>query len=185
MALEALCRIRVSRPGREKSEDETTVPALEPDQPFTTISTLGDADADAVPHTTLLKWIESISQMFFKRPEMTDDSCIRDWDLILHLDGSVENHANNQVELEKASSQLERFYPVRYRLPLVIWNRLDTNSEKIQRAELFALGSILYELIAGKPLFEDIGSDARDKEEIHSRVTKETFQKLFGLCQWL
>ncbi|KAH9208333.1 hypothetical protein DL95DRAFT_480494 [Leptodontidium sp. 2 PMI_412] len=93
---------------------------------------------------------------------MTDQSCIRDWDLVLNLDGSVENIPSTQA----ASSQIEKVYPSCYRLPPVIWNRLSTNAEKIQRAELFALGSIFYELISGEQLFADIGPDENDEEEI-------------------
>ncbi|KAF7866870.1 hypothetical protein EAF04_005711 [Stromatinia cepivora] len=57
----------------------------------------------------------------------------------------------------------------------LIWNRLSTNAEKIQRAELFALGSILYELISGEQLFGDIGLDKNEEEEIHSLINKGEF----------
>ena len=168
----ALCRIQVntSRSVSKESEAAVAAEALEPKQP-STISTPLIGTSDSIPHATLLQWIESISNMFFKRQEMTDHSCIRDWDLILNLDGSVENIANNKA----ASSELERVYPVRYRLPSVIWNRLSTNQERIQRAELFALGSILYAVISGKQLFGDIGQDKEDEEEIHSLITKGEF----------
>jgi hypothetical protein len=89
----------------------------------------------------------------------------------LDLDGLVENIAIDQV----ASSQLKMFYPMRYRLPSVIWNKLDTNTERIQRTELFALGSILYELISGNQLFGDIGLEGKDEEEIHSLITRGDF----------
>lgn len=87
----ALCRIRVTRSVNKEGKD-AAVQSPESEQSFITISTLGDSRL--VPHATLLQWMESISNMFFKRQEMTDDSCIRDWDFILHLDGSVENIAN-------------------------------------------------------------------------------------------
>lgn len=151
-----------------ESEDHTDQ-LLESMQTLITISSFDDWDS--VPQETLLQWTRLISDMFFKRQDMTDHSCVRDWDLVLDLDGSVENIASDQV----ASSSVEKFYPIRYRLPSVIWKKLSTNAERVQRAELFALGSILYELIAGHQLFEDIGQDEKDEEEIHSLITKGEF----------
>ncbi|KAG4427631.1 hypothetical protein IFR05_016885 [Cadophora sp. M221] len=171
----ALCRIRVKVPRDVSSEDEdAAVQSLKSKYHFTPVSTL----SDPVPLATLRQWIQSISGLFFKRQEMTNQSCICDWDLILNLDGSVENIPSTQA----ASSQIEKVYPSRYQLPPVIWNRLSTNREKIQRAELFALGSILYELISGGQLFTDIGPDENDEEEIQSSIKKGEFpEKLWTL----
>ena len=57
----------------------------------------------------------------------------------------------------------------------MILNKLGTNAERIQRTELFALGSIVYELISGNPLFGDIGPDEKDEEEIHLLITEGKF----------
>jgi hypothetical protein len=104
--------------------------------------------------------------MFFKRRELAAQSSVRDWDLILSSDGSVVNMASNDMP----SLEPERVYPVRYRLPVEILSRLKTNEERIQRSELFALGSILYELISGKQLFHE-----EEEENIQTMISQGAF----------
>ncbi|KAH6666310.1 hypothetical protein B0J14DRAFT_491063 [Halenospora varia] len=113
-----------------------------------------------------MKWVKTISDMFSRHPGLGDNSSIRDWDLRLGLDGSVGNVALNRTS-EKAA---EKQYPVRYRLPRIISDRLSTNGERVQRGELFALGSVLYYVLSGKELFHD-----EAEESIEDRIVKGEF----------
>ena len=91
-----------------------------------------------------------------------DRSYIRNWDLVLSLDGSVENIAQNPPTFSVPAKR----YPARYRLPEVISDQLTLNKDKIRRAELFALGSILYEVIACYQLFYEIYEGVDNEEKI-------------------
>ncbi|KAH7333295.1 hypothetical protein BKA65DRAFT_479850 [Rhexocercosporidium sp. MPI-PUGE-AT-0058] len=86
--------LRFEASGSMRSESENfKVQSFESKQRLAGLSTR--AEFHPVPHATLLQWIESISYMFFQRQDMTHYSCIRDWDLVLDLDGSVENIASD------------------------------------------------------------------------------------------
>ena len=119
---------------------------------------------------TRLKWIKAISDMFFTRTELSSNSCVRDWNIILGLDGSVENIVDD-IATPHAP---EKKYPARYQLPSAISNSINT-TETIHRAELFALGSILYQVISEKELFREMGSDEEDGETIQSLITEGKF----------
>ncbi|PQE27913.1 Interferon alpha-inducible 6 27 protein [Rutstroemia sp. NJR-2017a BBW] len=107
-----------------------------------------------------------------------DRTCIRNWDLILHLDGSVENIAQNPLTF----SEPAKLYPVRYRLPEAISDRIIISQDRIQRVELFALGSILYEIIAYHQLFHEIYEGVDNEEKIQSLIAKGEFpDDLWGL----
>jgi hypothetical protein len=142
---EAICRIRV--------EQSASQPLLL-------------TDCSNVPIETRDRWVRSISEQFGRRK--LDDSCgIRDWDLILSLDGSARNSAGNTSK----PSPPTRVYPARYRIPNVIIERLDSSKDKVERAEQFALGGLLYQVLSGKEIF------SRDErwERIESCLIKGGF----------
>lgn len=137
------------------------------------------SDFHNIPHETRLQWTKSISDLFFAGLKLKDRSCIRDWDLVLSLDGSVENFANNPSSTPSYPAKL---YPARYRLPKVVLDRLSTNEGKIQRAELFALGSILYKVISSNKIFHEMGGSADDEEKIQLLIAIGEFpEDIWGL----
>jgi hypothetical protein len=108
---------------------------------------------------------------------------IRPWDLVLNLNGSVENVAKFPPELmvpeclPPTESQLQE-YPSRYRLPTPISNQISSKLELTRRTENFALGSLLYELISSKRPFQD----DEDDRQIQSKYIKGEFpEDVWGL----
>lgn len=137
-----------------------------------------DSVSSVTPRATIQQWIRCISNMFLTVPDVTKYRCIRDWDLILDLDGSVENIASDSV----ASPLLERHYPVNYRLPLVIRNQITNDTARIQREEQFALGTIIYELSSGGPLFDEVGPEATNIEQTSALIAAGLFpEKVWSL----
>ncbi|KAJ8066910.1 hypothetical protein OCU04_004295 [Sclerotinia nivalis] len=140
----AICRVRLPRIDEKKDEE----PNLNP------------------PSDLHTKWANAIQKLFSPDPNPDPDTKssphteIRNFDILLNKDGSAENLFQNQQTSPKSAIQL---YPPRYQLPEVISARLTTDEEKIARAKLFALGSILYEVCAGHPLFHD--ADEIDESE--------------------
>ncbi|KAM3067051.1 hypothetical protein ACMFMG_011830 [Clarireedia jacksonii] len=125
-----------------------------------------------------LQWVKSISELFLRDLEPMDRSHIRNWDLVLSLDGSVENIPQNPPTFSVPAKR----YPARYRLPEVISDQLILNKDKIRRAELFALGSILYEVIACHQLFYEIYEGVDNEEKIQGLIAKGEFpDDLWGL----
>ncbi|APA11924.1 hypothetical protein SS1G_05463 [Sclerotinia sclerotiorum 1980 UF-70] len=170
----ATCRVRLPPLDEKKNED----PNLNPNSP-----------SDHELHT---KWANAIQKLFSPDPNVDTKSSpptqIRNFDILLHKDGSAENLIKNQHISPKPKPEIQPYrYSPRYQLPDVISARLTTNEEKISRAELFALGSILYEISSGHPLFHDIddaderGDDAFESE-IQNRIVIGKFpEDLWGL----
>jgi hypothetical protein len=118
-----------------------------------------------VPIETRLQWLRFISEQFLD--QQNSDGGVRDWDLILRLDGSGENCADNT----SPASLSTRVYSARYRIPNAILERLDSSEEKVRRAELFALGGLLYQVLSGKEMF----SSVEGGEHIQSCLAKGEF----------
>lgn len=94
------------------------------------------------------RWAEEIVKIFTSKPNPT--STIRPWDILLHPDGSVE-----ALSSEKEGRS---FYPSRFRIPPRSILGLD-EAEKVKRAERFALGSLLYEVMTANEPFEKLSDD--------------------------
>ncbi|ESZ91787.1 hypothetical protein SBOR_7825 [Sclerotinia borealis F-4128] len=109
-----------------------------------------------------LKWADSIQKLFFTDQESPDRNNIRNFDIVLNLDGSADNYFQDQ----QASSRSAMLYLTRYQLPEAISGRLNTTEERIARAELFALGRILYEITSGHQLFHEIDESVDNEREI-------------------
>ncbi|KAM3075636.1 hypothetical protein ACMFMG_007770 [Clarireedia jacksonii] len=117
-----------------------------------------------------LQWANSIQQLFLKDHEPPNRTYIRNWDIVLNMnDGSAENYFQDH----SVSSAM--LYPPRYQLPEVISDRLDTNEQRIARTELFALGSILYEVATGRQLFHEIDESVANESVIKTLVTLRMF----------
>jgi hypothetical protein len=75
------------------------------------------------------------------------------WEFILSLDGTVECLA-----LPPPDSHDDKVYPPRFRIPPHTLLQLG-QEEKNKRSEMFALGSLLYEINSGKKPFEELSDD--------------------------
>jgi len=80
---------------------------------------------------------------------------LRPWDLVLHLDGSVTNEAQSPTQ---DNVNHEAVYLARYRIPPSSLLGFQ-HAEIIKRAELFALGSLSYELVSGHKVFSALSDD--------------------------
>ena len=105
-------------------------------------------DSPAVTDSLRQRWTEGIVRSFSSSPNL--DKSIRSWDMLLHQDGSVKT-----VLSEKEGRS---FYPSRFRIPPHSIHGLD-EEEKVKRAERFALGSLLYEVMTAREPFEELSDD--------------------------
>jgi hypothetical protein len=100
---------------------------------------------------TRLLWARDIAKEFLACSKLCDT--IRPWEFILNLDGTVECLA-----LPPSDSHDDKVYPARFRIPPHTLLQLD-QEEKNKRSEMFALGSLLYEINSGKKPFEELSDD--------------------------
>ncbi|THV45641.1 hypothetical protein BGAL_0465g00030 [Botrytis galanthina] len=118
-----------------------------------------------------LQWAHSIHKLFFTDQQTSGRNNVRNFEFVLNADGSVENCFQDQ----QASLMTATQYPTRYQLPEAISDRLNTTEEKVARAELFALGSILYEVTLGHQLFHEIDESVDDGGEIQRLIAIGSF----------
>ncbi len=135
MILGVTCRARVKVFRRDAVVAEPLFLALK-DCPQTTIE-------------TRLQWAKRIAEKFRESPKCHDR--IRPWDFILNLDGSIESASVPQNDCYDA-------YPVPFRIPPKIPLGLSCQ-ETSKRAEMFALGSLLYEIMSTRKPFEELDDD--------------------------
>lgn len=101
------------------------------------------------------KWIDGLRKFINSG---TNKQQIRPIDFILEPDGSVESINEELAETCVSSidsSTNPKAYPSRYRIPPETIKDLG-NEGKVRRAELFALGSLIYEIYQGERLFEGL-----------------------------
>jgi len=106
------------------------------------------------PNTTTetrLLWARDVAKEFLACSQLYDT--IRPWEFILNLDGTVECPT-----LPPPGSHDRNVYPARFRIPPDIVLRLG-HEEKNKRSEIFALGSLLYEINSGNKPFEELSDD--------------------------
>ena len=96
------------------------------------------------------KWAEGVINLFSTDPNAPTSATIRPWDILLHPDGSVETLTSESGGRDS--------YPPRFRIPPQTVLGLD-EGEKVNRAEKFALGSLLYELVTATVPFEALSDD--------------------------
>jgi len=133
-----------------------------------------------IPLKTRLRWAKLVAEQVLNQRELDDDSRVRDWDFALSLDGSVENSADNASPLSPLPPSTKA-YPARYRSPNEIIERLSSNQEKVQRAELFALGGLLYHVLSGTEMMSDLDT-SESVEHIQSCFVNGEFpENVWGL----
>ncbi len=163
---EAICRILINLPASQEEQVQSSLHTAvisaqhghdNDDDDILTLEKeplLPPDDSSNIPLEIRLKWVKLISDLVLNRQTLDDSFGIRDWDLILNLDGSVTNRADDA----SPPSPSTRVYPALYRIPDQIIEGLSSNQEKVQRAELFALGSLLYQVLSGKEVPGDLGN---------------------------
>ncbi|KAK2757662.1 hypothetical protein FQN54_004631 [Arachnomyces sp. PD_36] len=152
---EVICRVRaINIPGKE-TEKPKPVPLME------------CADDD-IPTDLRVKWANKILKIFDKITPSADSDVLRPLDFLLDADGSVEPVAAEEKSSE-SGDQIRGFYPAPFSIPLATVAELDPK-EIQKRAELFALGGLLYETISLKKPFGEL-----EDEEIQSRYSQGTF----------
>lgn len=130
---------------------------------------------EQIPFDTRLKWITAITEDFLgpSKPELGGG--VRDFDLVLKSNGSIENLAETTISTPNSEEAQLREYPAWYQIPRPILENIDSIEEKIKRTELFALGCILYELISGHGLCTDLGDKQENGNEIQRKYTEGLF----------
>jgi len=136
-----LCRLQVN-----KSYNNNEYTSVAADPALVSLKDCADIAID-----TRLQWANKIIEVFQSSTE--SHTTLRPWDFLLSLDGSVElgTVPNSDADHHKA-------YPPRFCIPpdtLLGFNQED----QIKRAEFFALGSLIFEIMSGKVPFEDLSDD--------------------------
>ena len=152
-----LCRVLVKVPGEENESVTFTKPRDVPNR----------------NDSTRKSWVNGIKQF---NENGTEANQIRPLDFQLSLDGSVERQPSSHFSLE--TSDLIATYPSHYRIPPETITELDA-SQKIRRSELFAIGSLIYEIYANEAPFESL-----DDHEVQARYRKAEFPDVTHLPQW-
>jgi serine/threonine protein kinase len=174
----AQCRIRIEPNPQVKEEQITSENELlftQPDHADSNTSTsenlplLENTNGSNIDLETRLKWVKEITETFLGPSKAVRSARVRDFDLVLKSDGSIDSLTNNSSNPTEEKAQL-RTYPARYRIPKSIVDKIGPVEEQIKRTELFSLGCILYELISGNPLFPKL-----DDEEIQTHYARGEF----------
>lgn len=131
------CRIRVLKAENNNHEEHIVEPQEH------TVCSLQDCSDVGIEIRT--QWAHEVMKLFSEQHDH-----IRPWDLLAGLDGSV-------TPLTVPASVGE-VYPARFQIPLSTINELD-HDQKVKRAEMFAMASLLYEIISGTQPFEELADD--------------------------
>jgi len=134
---EVICRVRVKQ--------------LDEESDGVSLKDFPDADVE-----TRHLWASHIVRAFESTPEVHDT--IRGWDIFLRPDGSVQFCAIAPLPVEGGDHGENMVYPARFRIPESDLIGLGREA-KAKRAEMFALGSLLYEVISGRKPLEDLSDD--------------------------
>lgn len=125
---------------------------------ITTTTTSIDDNNDS---KTRQKWVTEMQAIIAGRDMINnEDEKIRALDFTLRSDGSVNLASPNPNENnDNAENSHHTLYPPQYRIPPSSIQDLDPR-ERVRRAELFALGSLIYELHKGEAPFAELDDDA-------------------------
>lgn len=151
-----LCRVHVKIPGEKADSLTLRRPRDVPD--------ISDA--------TRKSWVNGMKQFVSSG---ADYHHIRPLDFLVSLDGSVEVQPSSD---QAAASTTPFIYPSPYRIPPETITDLEP-SEKIRRAELFALGSLIYEVYANEAPFETLGGS-----DVQAQYRRVRFPAVTHLPQW-
>ncbi|KAL8894401.1 MAG: hypothetical protein Q9192_004351 [Flavoplaca navasiana] len=163
------CRLRVKK--AECSDDDSGQPQEAAILPL--------RDCPNIGTELRIRWANEMMKHFEQIGE--PHTSIRPRDFIAGLDGSVES-------LQVLGSEDDRIdsYPARFQIPASTLNGLDRD-EKVRRTELFAMASLLYEIMTGRKPLEGLTD-----EEVQHRFIDGDFpddaaalpNSLFILSGW-
>lgn len=106
---------------------------------------------------------------------------IRPWDFVLGSDGSVDCLPVSPSEVDPDAT-----YPPRFQIPQGALSGL-SQEDKVRRAEMFAMGSLLYKIMSGKEPFEELTDDAVQTRFSKGQIPHDTIYlplSLFILSAW-
>ena len=97
------------------------------------------------------RWVTELMKHFgqTKKPHTS----IRPWDFVAKLDGSLEPRT-----MPALVGGLCEGYPARFQIPPSTLHGLK-EEEKVRRAEMFAMASLLYEIMSGREPFEGLADN--------------------------
>ncbi|TVY43344.1 hypothetical protein LOCC1_G004604 [Lachnellula occidentalis] len=183
----AQCRIRIQPNSDIKEEQiasEDDLVFVQPDHAdsetpaLSNLPLLENTNSSEISTETRLKWVKEVTEAFLGASKAVRSARVRDFDLILKPDGSIDILVHDSSDTAGEKAQL-RTYPARYQIPKSVIDKISPVEEQIKRTELFALGCILYELISGNTLFAEL-----DDETIQTRYAKGEFpDDVWGLSK--
>ena len=150
-----ICRVRVLIPN-----DSEEKPAL-----------LKPRDVPGLTDQLRKSWVQGMQQFVMSS---TEHEHIRPLDFHLYLSGTVEHQPTSLTSFTSKT-----VYPSSYRIPPETIAEL-ANEEKVRRSELFALGSLIYEIYAGEAVFEGLS-----KREIQNMFRRAHFPAVTHIPLWL
>lgn len=142
------------------------------------IQTAGNSNGDLNPALCTLsefpdvgtevrsQWAREVMRIF--DDEEAHDR-IRGWYFVAGLDGSVESRAIVQVGDGDHDNEEEVQYPAHYQIPSSALQGLEPK-HKVRKAEMFAMASLLYEIMSGTEPFEGLPD-----EEVRRRFSQGEF----------
>lgn len=97
------------------------------------------------------RWANEVMKHFGQTEK--PHTSIRPWNFIAELDGSVQSLPAPGLE-----GDLTESYPAPFQIPLGTLHGLD-HEEKVRRTEMFAMASLLYEVMTGRKPHEGLTDD--------------------------
>lgn len=160
---ELTCRIRVKKTEKDEDGGADRVDPL-PESALVPIRAYPDVGIEL-----RTKWAQEIMKYFATTTSSNDPhGQIRPWDFIAMLDGSVKALAAT-TSSSRSYPDGKVGYPARFQIPpRTLWG-LD-EAQKVHRAEMFAMASLLYEILSGTQIFEGLSDD-----EVQERFSKGEF----------
>ncbi|KAI9741615.1 MAG: hypothetical protein M1835_003090 [Candelina submexicana] len=140
--------------------------------------TLSLQDCLDIPPSIRQQWCSQLIALYQEHQPSTET--IRPWNIILNKDGTLESMPSPHLLLESDSGR-HYVYPAHFRIPPASIKDLPLK-DRIQRAENFAIGSLLYHIRSSKLPFSDLSSS---EEEIQSHfLAADIPQDLTTLPSW-
>lgn len=158
------CRIRVKKSEKDDKDGDADGVDLLPESALVPIRSYPDVGIEL-----RTKWAQEIMKSFATTTSSNNPhGQIRPWDFIAMLDGSVKALAA-ATSPSRNNPGRNVGYPARFQIPpRTLWG-LD-EAQKVHRAEMFAMASLLYEILSGTQLFEGLSD-----EEVQERFSKGEF----------
>ena len=106
---------------------------------------------------------------------------IRPWDFVAKMDGSLE-----ALQLPAIDCDLYEGYPARFQIPSSTLRGLNLEA-KVKRAEMFAMASLIYEIMSGREPFEELTDNEVQKRFMNGDIPDDAAalrNSLFMFSGW-